>query len=168
MQSEEGRKRIPKEYSLWGWFKRLCALKPHFVIGDDQLFRWYLIPKNNWFNIYLHKTVKSDDGRALHDHPWSSVSFLLAGWMHETYFLDPILPGKPVDLIMAGQRQIPWMKPVYRRSTEAHRLVIKQGQGPAWTLFITGPKKRKWGFWCLNGLRAKWVEFERYRKHGCD
>ena len=49
-----------------GW-----PIKPK-VIGKNYLSRWHIIPRNRYFNIYLHKFVGSDDDRALHDHPWRS------------------------------------------------------------------------------------------------
>ena len=55
---------------------------PDFVIGpagDPYMRRWWVIPRNKWFNIYLHNIMRSDDDRALHDHPWTNVSVLLRG-----------------------------------------------------------------------------------------
>ena len=57
------------------------TLKP-FVIGEPEepyLKRWFILPRNRWFNIYLHHFHRSDDDQALHDHPWASVSILLKG-----------------------------------------------------------------------------------------
>ena len=61
--------------------KALCRT-PDLVIGgwdDPYLLRWWLIPRNRWFNVYLHLFLRSDDDRALHDHPWFNLSFLLEG-----------------------------------------------------------------------------------------
>jgi hypothetical protein len=41
--------------------------------------RWHIIPRNRLFNIYLHHFLKSDYDRALHDHPWASLSIILKG-----------------------------------------------------------------------------------------
>lgn len=57
----------------------------------EYLWRWHIIPRNRWFNIYLHKFAHGDDDRALHDHPWPSASLILDGryrehtseWMYE-------------------------------------------------------------------------------------
>ena len=112
--------------------------KPDLTIGENYLERWYVLPRNHYFNIYLHKFSGSDDDRALHDHPWSSVSFLLKGHMieHSTGGI---------------QKWIPWLLPVFRRAQFAHRLEIMEG--PVWTLFITGPKVREWGFLCPRGWK---------------
>src|SRR3546814_20880058 len=55
---------------------------PSFVIGGEDnpyLRRWYIIPRNRWFNVYLHEFLRDDDDRALHDHPWVNLSILLRG-----------------------------------------------------------------------------------------
>src|ERR1700761_649655 len=47
--------------------------------GDTYMRRWWVIPRNRFFNIYLHNFLRSDDDRALHDHPWVNMSILLWG-----------------------------------------------------------------------------------------
>lgn len=45
---------------------------PDFYIGGNAnpyLLRWWVIPRNRFFNVYLHKFLRDDDDRALHDHP---------------------------------------------------------------------------------------------------
>ena len=132
------------------------ALKrpPDFVIGnpyDPYLQRWWVIPRNKLFNIYLHKICADDDDTAHHDHPWWNISIPLKGRIveHRT--------GKNTRI----------MKPfrIYLRSARTgHRLEIgrKRGNpfkiGGAWTLFITGPKIRAWGFLCPEGW-VHWKDF---------
>lgn len=132
---------------------------PDFIIGDPSnpyLLRWYLIPRNGWFNVYLHKFVRDDDDRALHDHPWASMSIVLSGGYYDvTYGPD-------------GTLQRRWYRPgsvVCRWANTAHRVELSSindlndvSKRPAWTLFITGPKVREWGFWCPFGWRH-WQEF---------
>lgn len=110
------------------------------------MHRWYVIPRNRWFNIYLHKIMADDDARALHDHPWHSLSLRLKGKLIEWYFA----PGH----IAAKRRYAPRL--VFRRATFAHRLEV--ADGPVWTLFITGPRIREWGFHCFNG----WVPWQQF------
>ncbi len=115
---------------------------PDLIIGKKYLSRWYVIPHNRLFNIYLHKFESSDDDRALHDHPWYSMSILFSGEIKEHSF-------KRVRLI-------PWLWPVFRTAKFAHRLELMKG--PVWTLFITGPVLRTWGFHCPENWRH-WTEF---------
>src|ERR1700722_14934819 len=48
-------------------------------LNQPFLRRWFVIPKNRWLNIYYHNFVRSDDDRALHDHPWANLSHLVHG-----------------------------------------------------------------------------------------
>jgi len=134
--------------------------KPDFVIGppdDPYLLRWWIIPHNRFFNIYLHKILRDDDDRALHDHPWCNVSLILRGGYKEHQ------PGGKYKLRRAG-------RPVFRKATAAHRLelhrdrwhwvgigksrkLVLQRIVPCWSLFITGPKVREWGFLCPRGWK---------------
>lgn len=129
-----------------------------FFIGgkeDPYLIRWWVIPRNKWFNIYLHKIVKSDRDEALHDHPWINCSILLLGSYEEV----TILPGgvEHVAELSAGEIR-------FRRPTAAHRLVVDESPGckAVWTFFITGPVWRHWGFHCTKGWRH-WKDFVGFR-----
>lgn len=140
-------------------------LRPSRVIGENYLSRWHIIPRNPWFNIYLHKFSGSDDDRALHDHPWWSVSVLLKGRLLERYSHH--------DGFLEDSRFVRRFLPVFRRATFAHRLVLVRG--PAWTIFITGPRRREWGFWCMDRYGAKWVHWRQFTDasgnrigRGCD
>lgn len=142
---------------------------PDFVIGDPAdpyLNRWWIIPRNRWFNIYLHQFCKSDDDRALHDHPWVNMSLLLRG-----EYLEVIPRMKSLKYFGAnvhGLLRRPF-RPVFRRAKSAHRVVLfKDDKGafvPVWSLFLTGPVIREWGFHCPHGWRH-WREFVDTRDGG--
>jgi hypothetical protein len=56
--------------------------KPDMVIGDPArpyLLRWYIWRSKRFGSCYLHKFLRDDDDRALHDHPWWFVSLILIG-----------------------------------------------------------------------------------------
>jgi hypothetical protein len=126
--------------------------EPDFVIGpskdDPYMERWWVIPRNKVFNIYRHEMLHDDDDRALHDHPWWSLSLCLKGVLIEHY-----LDGdyEAVRVIRPGR----W---VFRNGKFAHRLVVPHGN--ARTLFITGPRFRVWGFHCPKG----WIPFYEFVK----
>ncbi len=91
--------------------------------------------------------------RALHDHPWVSLSIVLKGGFIEH------MPGK---VVRRRASQI-----VFRRAVHTHRIeLFRTGHFslsgavpvPAWTLFITGPRIRKWGFHCPKGW-VHWRDF---------
>lgn len=128
---------------------RLFSRPPDFVIGDNYLRRWRVLPRNRWFNIYLHKILHSDDDRALHDHPWWNVSIILKGEYVEVVPADPARPAGPRFLHLIRKP----FRPVFRRARQMHRLVVEK---PTWSLFITGPSVRTWGFACPQGWRPWW------------
>ena len=137
---------------------RLIAISerrsPDFTVGGEEnpyLRRWWLIPRNRFFNVYLHHFLRSDDDRALHDHPWHNVSILLRGAYME------VLPGHEIAVRQAGDV-------VARGPAAAHRIQLANDDTvtrvrailpgftrDVWTLFITGPRLRTWGFHCPQG-----------------
>lgn len=134
------------------WAEGVMADRPpDFVIGPPEnpyMRRWFIVPRNPFANLYLHEIVRSDDDRALHDHPWPSRSLIIAGGYFEH------LPA----LGMETTRH--WRGPGWvgdRTAEQAHRLEVLEGER-AITLFFTGEKTREWGFHCPNGWRH-WQEF---------
>lgn len=120
-----------------------------FIIGGAEnpyMLRWFIIARNRFFNVYHHVIKRSDDDRALHDHPWWSLSIVLDGSMLE------VLSGDRSLTRMLRQGDI-----VLRRASSAHRLEIRDG-GFCKTLFITGPRIREWGFHCPKGWKH-WKDF---------
>lgn len=131
---------------------RITRRPPNFVIGGHErpyMRRWFVIPRNRWFNIYLHEFLRSDDDRALHDHPWVNCSFLLRGCYVEHTISAGGIHHRRV-LTAGGAR-------VRLSGKQAHRIELHAG--PCWTLFITGPRYREWGFHCE---QAGWVHWERF------
>lgn len=134
----------------WSIADRITRDPDHRIGEPDDwyMLRWYIVPRNRWFNIYLHRILRSDDDRALHDHPWWSLSIMLAGGMKEITALAP-------DIFET--RVIPVGTIIVRDTAMAHRLEVLDDV-IATTLFITGPRIREWGFYCPQGWRH-WKEF---------
>lgn len=152
------------------WAFTICETsQPDFVIGpvdDPYVHRWWILGRDETKpNLYLHKFFRSDDDRALHDHPWPNASWLLDGSYDEVLFDGPT----PSD---DGHPQtLPPTKVVCRAAGDlvtrpnaafAHRICLlsKAGGGelPAVTIFATGAKEREWGFHYPNGWRH-WTEY---------
>lgn len=131
--------------------KRIAAHREPIYIGgrsDPYMIRWHLLPRNPLANVYLHQFLRPDDDRAMHDHPWWSLSLML--------------DGACVEHDMNGCRAIHPGQIRLRSARYRHR--IETVGSPCWTLFITGPRCREWGFWCPWGWRH-WKEFTT-GKHG--
>lgn len=139
--------------SIADWLIRRAQKRgPDFVIGGADrpyLLRWWLIPRNPILNVYLHCFKRSDDDRALHDHPWASCSVLLRG----QYVEHTIAAGgiQRRQLLQAGQIRIRWS------GRFAHRIELVDGD--CWTVFITGPRYRAWGFHCPE---QGWIPWQRF------
>jgi hypothetical protein len=124
--------------------------EPDRIIGektDPYLKRWYILPRNLFFNVYLHHFLRSDDDRVLHDHPWLNCSFLIDG----SYIEHTIEAGgvHKATRRIAGDLKL-------RRARYAHRIELDRGE--CWTIFITGPRIREWGFHC----QKKWVSWRLF------
>lgn len=127
--------------------------EPDWIIGGSEnpyLLRWWVIPHNRWFNIYLHHFMRSDDDRALHDHPWWNMSFLIKGRYREHLSGERFRDRRRFQIVL-------------RRATSTHRIELTHG--PVWTLFITGPRIREWGFHCPQGWRH-WKVFTNPADNG--
>lgn len=141
---------------LWWWLRTWLSGKPHFVIGPRYLLRWYVIPRNPWLNVYLHQFLHDDEDRALHDHPWWFVSWVLRGKYYEI---------TPNNFIRRD-----WLSLAFRPAEHAHRVVLEKRLAdglaiPCWTLVVTGSVTRDWGFWCPQGWRH-WKEFTAKDDYG--
>lgn len=130
---------------------RATRRAPDFVIGGHErpyLLRWWLLPRNPVFNVYLHCFLRSDDDRALHDHPWLfNCSMLLQGRYREH------TPAGAFER-HAGDWKFRWGGAPHR----VELLTSDDQLAACWTLFITGPRVREWGFYCPKGF-VHWKAF---------
>lgn len=148
-------------FALW----RKLTGPPDAIIGDSYnpyMYRWYILPKvANWPRVYVHKFLRSDDDRALHDHPWAFLSILLWGNYIEVTDHDMVerTPGSVA----------------YRPITHRHRVMLcltndrlggPAREKPCWTLFITGPERRDWGFWCNGETGERFIPSKQFV--GCE
>lgn len=154
--------------ALWRSLSPHAMTAPHFIVGgreDPYLRRWHIAPRGEGPSCYLHEFLRSDDDRALHDHPYESVSIILRrGYLEH-------VPGQAVPI----RRNVGDV--VLRDATTPHRVELLAGPAgtppiSAWTLFLTGPRVRDWGFHCPNGW-VPWQVFTDARDagaigRGCD
>lgn len=120
--------------------------EPDLTIGSEEdpyLKRWWVIPRNPVFNIYLHNIIRPDDD-VLHDHPWWNISIVLKGGYVET-------THKGAFTRRAGSV-------VFRFAKALHSLAPLED---CWSLFITGPRFRVWGFACPKG----WIPYYVFKAY---
>lgn len=156
------------------WFVNRISRRPHdFAIGGEEhpyCLRWWVIPRNRVFNIYLHKFIRNDEDRALHDHPWLNCSIpLVNGYIEVNFEWRPIkTPGRFLPPLVRTEPRVGSV--TFRRPSTAHRVELYRnwhdgGMIPAWSLFITGPIVREWGFVCPKAWRP-WWEFTKPGAYG--
>ena len=110
--------------------------------GVTYLERYYLFSFWRW-RAFLHRFVSSDPEGETHDHPWTSVSFILLDKYKETRWLG----GEYVEY----ERK--WIN-IVKGETFHHvdlyendaRIPGIQQEVPVWTLFIHGRRFKGWGF----------------------
>lgn len=100
-----------------------------FEEGQPYLERWIL-----WlgFTLRVHKFHKGDDDRAFHDHPWWFITIPLRPYSERT-------PGNTVQVLRR-------FRPRFRPAKHRHIVQLIDAR-PVWTIIITGPKSKEWGFW---------------------
>lgn len=160
---------------------------PDEVIGDPDrpyMRRWHIVRRYGWFNLFVHEFLRSDDDRALHDHPWANVSLMLDGEYREWTPIDcPIIDlprGSKWDanpstsgIVRGDLRKEGELR--FRRAGSPHRIELLRSwygknispalaEKPCITLFMTGPKVREWGFLCRQGWKH-WQDF--IHNNGC-
>ena len=93
----------------------------------------------------LHHLL-TDDPEHMHDHPWNYATVLLTGAYREhtpdgwTDHHAPVL--------------------LTRQAEHVHRLELLAG--PMWTYIVTGPVRRRWGYWTDDGWMP-WCQYQAER-----
>lgn len=126
-------------------------------VADPIMYRYYVIRRNRWFNIYLHCICRSDIGE-LHDHRMTSISVILQGRYFEQRFVTQPVAGQPLpptDIVPVER-----LRPVIRCAETPHRLLIEDEKGPVWSLFIGFRHFRNWGFWSERHGVSYWLPHE--------
>ena len=107
---------------------------------------------------HLDHTPENCD-RAHHDHPWLfNASWLLDGpYVEHTITAGGALVKTPRK---AGDFKFRMGKAPHRVEliTEVFEGVIT-ATNPCWTVFITGPRVREWGFYCMERGWIHWKKF---------
>jgi hypothetical protein len=111
----------------------LRRLFKHKEIGWHDLGEWfirYTVFSCRHFTIYLHQLDAPAWHPECHDHPWSFLTVLLSGG-----YLEQVGGRK--------YRRLPG-EILFRPAKFSHNVITPYGT--SWSLVITGPKKRQWGF----------------------
>lgn len=184
------RERIAEALFQWLLFAIAGQRPPNLVVGEDNpdgayLLRWYVTPWRGWFadadmakrswwtraahaivkrlpNLYLHKFLRDDDDRALHDHPSWAVSFIL----RRGYIEHTIADGGIHHRREYGPGSLRFMRTRHTHRIELHTDTKTGTAEPCWTLFLFGPRCRDWGFHCPERGWVPWQKFTAEGKPG--
>jgi hypothetical protein len=162
----------------WPWLRRWFSGRPHMTIGGETdgepyMLRWYVLPRNEQMNVYLHKFLRSDDDRALHDHPWTFWSLILKNFYDEVTpdGVKRRRPGSIARRPATARHRVRLMPTASQQARYDHLdYLLQMGvktqlptallpgrlrpeEKPVWTLVVTGKKVREWGFWCPRWIR---------------
>ncbi len=127
-----------------------------FALGErlglpdcPYLVRWSVETKLG--ALRLHHWLAPDDARAFHDHPWSFFTWVIKGGYTDTS------PNR-ADHLASGS---------WRFRHAHHRHTVCPDPAGAWTLLVTGPPIRKWGFWVGDRFVKANKYFATYGHHPC-
>lgn len=107
----------------WAWREPLGNVECPYV------FRWRF--ETPWFSVRVHHWLGPDDDRALHDHPWPFLTFVVRGGYDD-------VNQSGCDVFRA---------PAVRFRPALHRHTVHPHSDGAWTVLFTGRISRAWGFW---------------------
>lgn len=149
-------------------------LRDPIVVGPPDcpiFYRWAIIGggfgrpliKAERYSVKVHHFLPSGDDRDVHDHPWAFWTLVLWGY-YDDLMACPECDGDGRTLLgRAGVGRVAYWCPRcdgnraivrermrfgklrFRPANHAHR--TKAGPRGCWTLVVTGPKVRTWGFW---------------------
>ncbi|MFT4118710.1 hypothetical protein [Bradyrhizobium sp.] len=114
---------------------------PHSRTDRDARSWWRkLLP-----SVRLHRIMREDQDRDLHDHPWNARTIILRGFYVERREQFP-----SIIVRMVGSTST-------LKYGEYHRIAYVSGGG-VWTLFFTWRLRGEWGF-KVNGVKIPWREY---------
>lgn len=139
-----GGRDLPRVPVKWAWAERLGLPSCPYIV------RWRL--EFPFGSLRVHHWLASDDARAFHDHPWWYFTVVVKGG-----YTDRNPEGD--DVLRPGSIR-------FRKAL--HRHTVVPSQGGCWTVLVTGPKARAWGFWPDGKFRKANKWFARFGHHPCE
>jgi hypothetical protein len=110
--------------------------RTHFKLKEigwsdiGEKFTRYQLAKTPWFNVYLHQLSAPNWHPECHDHPWGFIAILLRrGYLEQVGTKK--YKRRPGSIL-------------FRPATFKHNVITPYGE--SWSLILTTPKSRDWGF----------------------
>ena len=124
-------------FHLKGYMDRWWLFNPY---GEDRSLpeEERHTAKYPWFRSYrIHYILREDLARDKHNHPWPARTVILRGWYVEE---------RGDDVFFRQEGDTATLTP------DTFHNITHVSDGGVWTLFITGPYKKDWGFMTKNGF----------------
>ena len=98
-------------------------------------YRWCFITP--YFSIRVHRWLRSDDKRYMHDHPWSFTTIVLKG-----SYTDVSVENKDSDTLIEDKLKFLSI----RKRTSSHIHYVRINKPNTYTLLFTSNIENKWAF----------------------
>jgi len=167
-----------RRLQLLSWASDIMQSRPCDLKVGTHIERWMIWPKSQWRNIYIHRFVGDDLDQALHDHEPDNISILLEESYIEHFHVEPRERELHDGKIRFKRRQVVRKQGdiIFRFAETPHctsmpryintasgPVALGFGSGgeiirPAISLFIQGPRRRRWGFHCVQGWKH-WKDY---------
>ena len=127
------------------WFERLLRkYVEHKEIGWSEIgekFTRYFLIKSRVGNVYLHQLNAPNWHPECHDHPWGFIAIILRrGYIERTRKQDVVF-GRVVNSLIDTRKRPGTI--LFRPAAFLHNV---RTEGTSWSLILTTPKSREWGF----------------------
>jgi hypothetical protein len=129
-------------------FKKLFLIREIISKKGELHFQRYRLLATPFLNIYVHRLCKSDREKHMHDHPWSFITLIL--WRGYMEYMESYPEGISRK----------WLHIVYHKAEEVHKFKLLDETKSTWTLVITGPRRREWGY----KVGSDWFDNQTYRE----
>lgn len=131
---------------------------------DPYLYRWYVV-RTKWIALFIHRFIRGDEDRALHDHPWNFLVIpIWRGYIEHSDRPFIMWNGQSSEWkrVKVVRRVYPILGARFRRATYRHRVQLIDGKC-SWSLFVRFRKCRDWGFW-----NPDFIQWQRWWAEKCE
>jgi hypothetical protein len=147
--------------------------RAYVIYGDSDrpyLMR-YLVVKNPYVNVFIHKFLRSDDPFP-HDHPWNFWSYVVSGGYTEQRFDRAKAKHNHAEYTQYWTQSSEIRLPgslAYRKFKDIHLVDLDRTYGldeldlAPTTICVTGRRLQEWGFWLDDRTYLDWREFLKIR-----
>lgn len=141
------------------------GLSTPYIHLDGYMDRFWVTPNPKDDDLYeqtasarLHHILRADTDLYMHDHPFDSVTLILAGG-----YVEIVPHDQKQDMLLDSTHWTSHIRQpgdiIFRKATDRHKIIsIAPDPYESWSLFMTGPWRQDWGFYTPEG-KVYWREY---------